>query len=117
MGPGLRKRTQEDENLVVMSLVMGYHDLQYFTRIAIGSGCNPGEHFAEYAGGSVIGACPPWLRIRWVPAHSDPLLGLRQETWDSMEPDVREIYEKMKQETVAEFSFVNPHALEAANDA
>jgi hypothetical protein len=51
-----------------------------------------------FTGDHIIGSLPPWLVVA-DELPPDPLLGLRQETWDNMEPSVREYWEALRLKT------------------
>jgi hypothetical protein len=88
----------EDAYLTALSFAMSYQDVLWACALAEESGSKQGIHFVPFAGDQILGVLPTWLVVA-DELSPDPLLGLRQETWDSMEPSVREYWEALRLET------------------
>lgn len=98
IGPRMRGRTEKDDYLIALSFAMSYQDVLWACVLAEKSGSKQGVNFVPFTGDQVIGPSPAWLVVADEPP-ADPLLGLRQETWDNMEPSVREYWDALRLKT------------------
>jgi hypothetical protein len=98
IGPWMRRRTEQDDYLIALSFAMSIHDTSWARRLFEDSGCVAGKDFVQFTGDALIGDIPNWLLVL-DQGPKDYWLGLRPETWDRMEPSVREYWEEMRNET------------------
>jgi hypothetical protein len=77
---------------------MSCQDVLWACTLAERSGAKNGIDFSPFTGDQILGPLPPWLVVADEPPN-DPWLGLRPETWDNMEPSVREYWEALRHKT------------------
>ena len=74
---------------------MSYPDVLWACALAEQSGSRQGINFVPFTGDQVVGQLPAWLVVA-DELPLDPLLGLRQQTWNNMEPSVREYWDALR---------------------